>query len=361
MKVVYDYIVHKGESRIAVRFDHNEALNARVRRIKGATFSRSLKSWHVPDTIENRRLFKLEPAEATSGKGLWQQTGQLCAANKEAFEIFIEHLRLRAYSESTVRTYGNEFLAYLKALKNVSAREMETVRIKSYFLHCIQDLKLSENTVHSRLNALKYYYEQVLKRDRFFVDVPRPKRPLALPKVISKEQVALLLNSIENTKHRMILMLAYGCGLRVSEVVRLKVGSIDGNRKLLFIEKGKGKKDRVVSLSVYLLVMLREYYKQYRPKTYLFEGQGADEHLSARSVQTVLQKAKLKAGIQQAGGVHLLRHSFATHLLEKGIDVVFIQKLLGHNDIKTTLKYLHVSNKDLTQIVSPLDDIRFLL
>ena len=156
-------------------------------------------------------------------------------------------------------------------------------------------------------------------------------------------------------------MLTYGCGLRVSEVVSLKVKHIDGERKMMMIEKAKGKKDRVVSLSPSMLIMLREYYKKYRPKDYLFEGQFENNHLSERSIQQVMDRAKKKAGIKQDGNMHMLRHSFATHLLDKGIDVVFIQKLLGHNDIKTTLRYLHVTNKDLVHILSPLEDIESLL
>ena len=156
-------------------------------------------------------------------------------------------------------------------------------------------------------------------------------------------------------------MLTYACGLRVSEVVSLKVKAIDGQRKTLFIEKAKGKKDRIVSLNPNMLIMLREYYRQYQPKVYLFEGQYKNEHLSERSIQQVMQKAKRKAGIIQEGSMHMLRHSFATHLLDKGIDVVFIQKLLGHNNIKTTLQYLHVTNKDLSNIISPLADIEALL
>ncbi len=156
-------------------------------------------------------------------------------------------------------------------------------------------------------------------------------------------------------------MLTYACGLRVSEVVSLKVKHIDGQRRTIFIEKGKGKKDRVLSLNPNMLIMLREYYKQYHPKDYLFEGQFENGHLSERSMQQVIQKAKTKAGIQQDGSMHMLRHSFATHLLDKGIDVVFIQKLLGHNNIKTTLRYLHVTNKDLVNILSPLEDIEGLL
>jgi integrase/recombinase XerD len=166
--------------------------------------------------------------------------------------------------------------------------------------------------------AMKFYYEQVPGREKFFWEIPRPKKPLILPKVISKEQIAALINAIQNTKHKTIIMLAYACGLRVSEVVSLKLKHIDGERKMLFIERAKGKKDRIVSLSPNMLIMLREYYKQYKPKNYLFEGQFENEHLTTRSIQNVLQKAKEKTGIKQEGSMHMLRHSFATHLLDKG-------------------------------------------
>ncbi|KXK29498.1 MAG: integrase [Bacteroidetes bacterium OLB12] len=250
---------------------------------------------------------------------------------------------------------------FLTTIKHHRADDFSTERIKDYLQYCAETLKLSENTLHSRINALKFYYEQVLNRERFFWDIPRPKKHQLLPKVISKERVADLINAIDNLKHKTIIMLTYACGLRVSEVVSLKVSAIDGQRRLLFIERAKGKKDRVVSLNPNMLVMLREYYKRYKPKTYLFEGQNRDEHLSERSIQLVIQKAKRKAGIRQEGSMHMLRHSFATHLLDKGIDVVFIQKILGHNDIKTTLRYLHVTNKDLVHIISPLEDIEALL
>ena len=274
---------------------------------------------------------------------------------------FNQQLVLKAYSQSTLRTYDNEFRQFLHTIKATPASGFTVSRLKDYFEYCYTKLHLSENTLHSRINAMKFYYEQVPGREKFFWEIPRPKKPLILPKVISKEQIAALINAIQNTKHKTIIMLAYACGLRVSEVVSLKLKHIDGERKMLFIERAKGKKDRIVSLSPNMLIMLREYYKQYKPKNYLFEGQFENEHLTTRSIQNVLQKAKEKTGIKQEGSMHMLRHSFATHLLDKGIDVVFIQKLPGHNDIKTTLKYLHVTNKDLIQILSPLEDIEGLL
>lgn len=157
-----------------------------------------------------------------------------------------------------------------------------------------------------------------------------------------------------------MLMLAYSAGLRVSEVVRIKTRHIDSVRMCLLVEQAKGKKDRMVSLSPVLLVMLREYWKQYQPPRhgYLFEGQWKGSPYSTRSLQLILQAAKERAGIVKPGSIHALRHSFATHLLDKGADVVMIMKLLGHNDIKTTLRYLHVSNRDLLQVISPLDNLK---
>jgi site-specific recombinase XerD len=156
-----------------------------------------------------------------------------------------------------------------------------------------------------------------------------------------------------------MLMLAYSAGLRVSEVVAIKTRNIDSSRMCILVEQAKGKKDRVVALSPLLLIMLREYWKEYKPDKdgYLFAGQWAGQPYSTRSMQLVLERAKERAGVLKQGGVHALRHSFATHLLDKGTDVTMIMKLLGHNDIKTTLRYLHVTNRDMLHIISPLDDL----
>ncbi len=319
----------------------------------------------IPFSNENKIAEKAVATKAasTQSKPVRQSIlpYKLSKENNEGLQKFKQQLVLKSYSTSTIRTYTNEFMQFLVTIKEVSANEFTTTRIKDYLQYCFEKLQLSENTLHSKINALKFYYEQVLGREKFFWEIPRPKKPLLLPKVISKEKIATLINSIENAKHKTIIMLTYACGLRVSEVVSLRIKHIDGERKTIFIEKAKGKKDRVLSLSPNMLIMLREYYKLYQPKDYLFEGQFENKHLAERSIQQVLEKVKRKAGIIQDGSMHMLRHSFATHLLDKGIDVVFIQKLLGHNDIKTTLRYLHVTNKDLVHILSPLEDIEGLL
>lgn len=286
---------------------------------------------------------------------------KLSKENLEALENFVQQLKLKTYSPSTIRTYRNEFMQLLQLLKNKPVNDLTPKDLKRYLVYCYEKLGLTENTLHSRINAIKFYYEQVLKRDKFFWEIPRPKKPQQLPGVLNKEDVALIINAVDHLKQKTILMLTYGCGLRVSEVVSITISDIDSRRMILHIRNGKGKKDRIVSISPTILVMLRAYYKEYNPKKWMFEGQGAGDHYSVRSIQTVLQLAKKKVGILKPGGMHSLRHSFATHLLDKGIDVVMIQKLLGHNDLKTTLRYLHVTNKDLSKILSPIEGISGLL
>jgi site-specific recombinase XerD len=209
------------------------------------------------------------------------------------------------------------------------------------------------------MNALKFYYEQVLGNEKIFWEIPRPKKQIQNPHFFNQDEITQIIKHTANIKHKTMLMLAYSTGMRVSEVTRLKVWQIDSKRMQIIVQQAKGKKDRITTLSPVLLVMLREYCKVCKPKadSYLFSGQTPNEPYSTRSLQLILQGAKKRAGIVKPGSVHALRHSFATHLLDKGTDVTMIMKLLGHNDIKTTLRYLHVTNRDVLQIISPLDNL----
>jgi site-specific recombinase XerD len=268
-------------------------------------------------------------------------------------------LQLKAYSDSTIRTYRNEFSVFLQTLGKVPAKDLTVERIKDYLVYCQQTLKLSENTIHSRMNALKFYYENVLGREKFFFDIPRPKKPLLLPKILNESELKRMFSAVKNIKHKAILFTAYGAGLRVGEVVRLRICDIDSKRMEIFVQRAKGKKDRVVNLSMLVLDILRQYIKLERPRPayYLFTGPDGRGPYSERSAQKIFQRAKDMAGIKKEVGFHSLRHSFATHLLEKGIDVKYIKELLGHFDIRTTERYLHVSNDRLINIVSPLDSL----
>ena len=204
---------------------------------------------------------------------------------------------------------------------------------------------------------VKFYYKQVPGREKFFLEIPLAKRPLLLPKVISEKKILEGLLAVKNLKHRSILLLAYSAGLRVSEAVSIQVPHINSDRMQIFLQGAKGKKDRVVTLSSTILVLLREYYKIYKPKKWLFEGQKKAEHYSTRSAQEIFKAAYKKLQLPPKCSFHSLRHSFATHLLEKGTDVKYIQELPGHFDIRTSLRYLHVARKDMVNIKSPVDDL----
>jgi len=278
------------------------------------------------------------------------------SVNQDAIIKMVELLKLKGYSKSTIKTYRSEFAQFLIALKNNPVNTCDAQKVRSYMLYCSENLKLSENTLHSRLNALKFYFEQVLHREKYFVDIPRPKKHLKLPKTIHQNDIKKMLDVTTNLKHNTMLKLCYGMGLRLSEIINIKIKDIDSQNMQVFIERAKGKKDRYVNLPQSILEQLRMYYKEYRPKKYLFEGQGGGQY-NKRSLQNVFKNALSKAGINKDVGIHSLRHSYATHLLENGTDIRFIQELLGHNSIKTTLIYTNVTNDSIRKIRSPLDNL----
>ncbi len=224
---------------------------------------------------------------------------KLSKENLTALEKFVEHLKLKAYSTSTIRTYRNEFLQLLQLLKHKAVNELTADDIKRYMAYAMEKEGIKENTAHSRLNALKFYFEQVLKREKFFWDIPRPKKPMILPKLLNEKELGKLFNALINRKHKAMLFAAYSAGLRVSEIVNLKIKDIDSDRMQIFIEKAKGKKDRYVNLSPVLLDILRSYIRNYKPKpvTYLFESDYSKNAYPTRTVQQIFSNAKLKSGI----------------------------------------------------------------
>jgi integrase/recombinase XerD len=349
--LVFKRARHRGSVVIQIHFPYNRTWIDRAKQL-GAIWSRQMNCWYVPDTSENRKKFNVEEsAKPSDGFQMMSED------NKHALSLFIQQLTLKGYSPNTLTTYKNEFTQLLVTLKQKHVDTLNHQKLKDYFDWCITHEKLSESTVHSRLNAVKFYFEQVLDGTKFFWNIPRPKKPLKLPKVISEEKLLAGLLTIENLKHRALLFTAYSAGLRVSEVVSLKVTDIDSDRMQIRIEAAKGKKDRMATLAKATLEILREYAKEYKPKQYLFAGQREGEPYSARSAQQVFNKVFKSMGLPSTISFHSLRHSYATHLFENGIDIKYIQELLGHNDIRTTLRYTHVSNKQLGKIESPLDTI----
>lgn len=289
--------------------------------------------------------------------GQHYQVPKVSAINAPALRNMEQTLILKGYSGSTRKTYLNEFRVFLATIRDHAADDFTVARLKDYLEFCFVELKLTEHTIHSRINALKFYYEKVLGREKFFLDLPRPKRPVELPKLLNEGELARLFNSLDNKKHKAMLFTAYSAGLRVSEVVGLKISDIDSGRMQIRVARAKGKKDRYVSLSILLLDILRQYIVLFRPREYLFESELTGTAYPTRTVQQIFSNAKQKAGILKEVGIHSLRHSFATHLLDKGVDIRYIKDILGHFNIKTTERYLHVSKKQLVNIVSPFDDL----
>jgi site-specific recombinase XerD len=280
----------------------------------------------------------------------------LQSQSKEAglFEDLKKELVSRKYSPKTVRAYlhyNENFLGHVKK----KPLEVTNEDIRGYLFH-LAEKDRSASTLNIAINALKFYYGGILKRG-FVYEIKRPKKDKKLPVVLSQEEVSRLLSSVPNLKHKVILMLMYSAGLRVSEVVRLKIEDVDFQRKLIHVKGAKGRKDRYTILSDAGSRVFQDYMREYGQSKWLFPGQDREKHITTRTVEKIFSHACEKAGIEKSATAHSLRHSFATHLLESGVDLRYIQELLGHKSSKTTEIYTHVSNKDLSKIKSPLDTI----
>ncbi|MBK9661339.1 MAG: tyrosine-type recombinase/integrase [Chitinophagaceae bacterium] len=383
-KVTLKPLYHKNQECIGIYFENTTVLNGAIRKNAGAKWSQTNKCWYIPLSKENyNKLFfalkgkaaieqsalheylaakkkKVAPAKTsvtakpvtpamllptTSKKQVTvYKGGKIQAVNAHVIPAMEQHLKLKAYSPSTIKTYLGEMTQLLTILKTIPADDLTPELLKRYLIYCYEKLKLTENTLHSRINAMKFYYEQVLKRDKFFWEIPRPKKPFLLPKLLNETELTNLFNALANKKHKAMLFTAYSSGLRVSEIVNLKISDIDSKRMQILVQRAKGKKDRYVNLSPLVLDILRKYIQEYkpRPKVYLFESEQTFTAYPTRTVQQIFTNAKHKAGIRKEVGIHSLRHSFATHLLDKGTDIRYIKDLLGHFNLKTTERYLQV-------------------
>ena len=266
-----------------------------------------------------------------------------------------EQLRVLRYSYQTIKGYLSHLRTFLAAHRDLRASDVDTDLIRKYIVARTKERSYSESTQNQLLNALKFWLERVEGRDKAFIDL-RPKKREQLPQVLSVEEVRRLFAAVGNLKHRCILKIIYGGGLRLGEVVNLRLSDIRSDRLQVFINGGKGKKDRYTTLSGTFLEELRDYFREYRPEHWLFEGQTGGQY-SKRSVQAILRKAVDKSKVNPLCTVHTLRHSYATHLLESGVSLRHIQELLGHADSKTTERYTHVSTAENQRVTSPLDRI----
>ena len=342
---------HREKKVIWIEFPYNKETKEKVKKWPGALYSWNKKTWYVPDNPSYRKRFGLNPPKPEI-----RSVVDLPFVNKQALKEFQQVIVLKGYSQNTQKSYTSEFIQYLKHIKQYDAATMPEEKIRSYLHYCHKTLKIPAASIHARMNALNFYYREVTKTPYKTQALPRPKKKKSLPNILSLEEIARILEVTTNLKHKMLLATAYGMGMRVSEVVKIKLADIDVYRNQLKINASKGKKDRFVTLSQVIKENLESYLKKYKPEVYLFEGQYKGPY-TATSAQKIFRQAVSKAGILKPVTFHALRHSYATHLLEFGTDIRFIKELLGHNDIKTTMIYTHVTTKEMQHIESPLDKL----
>ena len=276
---------------------------------------------------------------------------------KHAIQNFIRYLNSKRYSPNTIKVYSDSMSTFLRYFSMKDTTDISNDDLIDFNNNYILKNNFSASFQNQVVNAVKLYFSAIQHKKIDVELIHRPRREKVLPNVLSKEEVKAILNAHVNIKHKMMLSLIYSCGLRCGELLALHPVHIDSKRNIIFLKNAKGKKDRIVPLSPLILKMLREYYKIYKPKTYLFEGQNISLPYDARSLQLILKQALEKTGIRKPVTLHWLRHSYATHLLESGTDLRYIQELLGHSSSKTTEIYTHVSTKSIQQIKSPFDDL----
>ncbi len=357
--------LRKGSPVVRIEFQYNKELINALKAKTNALWSQSLGSWYIPESdfhlgrfyrdlkqiafIDYNELHKSEHRHKDS------------RPKKEKITIalpvgYLERLEQERYSENTIKTYTHYFKDFIAAFAEKELQDITKEEINAYILRLIKENNISTSQQNQRINAIKFYYEKVLNRKKEYYQIDRPRKEKKLPDVLSKEEIGRMINATGNLKHKCLISIIYSCGLRRSEAVNMRPEDIDSKRMLIKIRGAKGKKDRYVPLSGILLEMLRNYYRKEKPENWLFEGIGGMQY-GTTSIYNVVKNAARKAGIKKHIHPHILRHSFATHHLEQGTDLRFIQAFLGHESSKTTEIYTHVSNKELLKFRNPLDDI----
>lgn len=334
-----------------------------IRQIPGGGYNKNL-GWYIPYSPPHYQLLKnklehfhIRFNTTTKQSILIKENHlneklELSEEEKHHILKLVEQLTLQRYSLNTIRTYKQQMEQFMMSI-NIPMNTVKLDDIKAYLMNKIKILKWNEASQNSFINAIKFFYTKVMHQNLDFSEL-RPRNKKDLPNVLSEKEVISIINETKNIKHKCILMVIYSAGLRLSELIQLRKSDIHFNDNRIFIKSGKGKKDRYTILAHKTKEMLKEYLKVYRPKYWLFEGLYGEQY-SARSVQAILRKAVEKAHANPYTTVHTLRHSFATHLLERGTDIRYIQTLLGHASIKTTEIYTHITPKGGHHIKSPID------
>lgn len=362
---------YKDQAVIQILFDYEKELNVRMREFDGASWSRTMNCWYIPESKFNLQAFfelfnglayidhsQLDSSlKKTEVKLVKSQTKAVALPKVEIPAGYMEMLNQKRYSDSTKKTYMSYMRDFATVFRKYNLAELSKDQINRYILWLIREKNISESQQNQHINAIKFYYEKVLGLGKEVYQIERPRKERKLPDVLSKEEVFAMIRSTENLKHKCLIALIYSCGLRRSEAINLKLAEIDSKRMLIKLKGAKGKKDRYVQLAQSTLELMRDYYKNDKPQIWLFEGQKGNQY-SATSILRDIKNAAKRAGIRKRVYPHILRHSFATHHLEQGTDLRYIQEWLGHESSKTTEIYTHVSNTDFMKFRNPIDDFK---
>jgi integrase/recombinase XerD len=371
-KIILEPFQYEGSNRIAIRFDYNEAIIEKVKLIPGRRWCITHKCWHIEYTheklealknylssndiiIDDRTFLKKNKnnnrniSDRSSGSTLVRNHKY----NLDRFQIWLKSQR---YSDRSNATYSGLIKTFLTFFNEKTIDNITNEDIIQFNHELIVKKGYSISYQRQMVSALKLFFQRVDQRKLDIDKLERPRKERKLPVIFSKKEVKRIISSIRNEKHRVIISLFYSAGLRVSELLHLRPNDLDTDRMVIHIRSGKGRKDRIVPLSNKIIEALRKYYLSYRPKVYLFEGRVGKPY-SASSCRMILKAAMKRAGVKKSGSIHTLRHSYATHLLESGTDLRYIQALLGHESSRTTEIYTHVSRKRIEDIRSPYDDL----
>ena len=351
--------IHRKNNQLLIKFEYDETLISLVRTVNGASWSKSLKAWYLISNAENLsiilKLFKnISKVDVSKISKKTPFKRDLTDEQKKLLNQFYLFLKGRRYSQSTIQTYTFFIADFINFHTKTPLAELTNRAVELFIETVFMERNYSVSSQRQFISALKIFTVFCPQTKIHNLALERPKKSRILPSVLSQEEVLRIIQYTQNIKHRAILTLLYSCGLRIGELINLKLIDFHIDRKQLIVKKGKGRKDRYVSLADSFLPLLSNYYHSYKPTIYFVEGQNGGKY-SAESIRSFLRKSCKKAGIRKPVTPHTLRHSYATHLLENGVDLRYIQTLLGHSKPETTMIYTHVQRKDLMEIQNPLD------
>jgi integrase/recombinase XerD len=359
--ILLERVLHKGEKRVKLIFDYDaEILNA-LDNFEGTAWSATLNCWHIPykeTYAKDLELLLKYIAKIVDRSTIRRRSinNNLGVEHSEALNKYLRYLKNRRYSEQTIKNYMTRIRDFLLFYSDKDVDLITNEDIQYYNYERLIKRRVSYVVQNQFVTSLSSFLRTVTESKINIENVERAKRMRKLPTVFSKSEVERIINSTHNQKHKMMLHLVYACGLRRGEVGNLLIQDVNSERKVMLIRKAKGGKDRYVPISEKVIEALRSYYKSYRPKGYVFETEQGRAYPS-ETVYKVFKRALVRSGIKKKAGIHSLRHSYATHLLENGTDLRYIQVILGHKSSKTTEIYTHVSTHNISNINSPADDL----